>query len=347
MNKILMSIGLISALVSCSNENNSIHKEGTKENIYLEAFPDLLITAQGVFSILPSEALNPKNESTVEKIALGKKLYFDTRLSKDNTQSCNTCHNLETYGVDNKSFSEGNDGGLGGRNSPTTLNAALHISQFWDGREPDVEAQAGGPILNPIEMAMHSEKEVMVRLAVIEEYQLLFKEAFPNSENLFTYDNLKKAIGVFERELLTPSKFDEYLNGDLTALSDDEKEGLNTFIGEGCIACHSGPLLGGTMFNKFGLFGEYWKLTNSEKIDNGKFDITQIESDRYVFKVPSLRNVEKTYPYFHDGSVNDLTESVRIMAKLQLGKELSDEKAKSIVQFLNTLTGEVRQELRE
>jgi cytochrome c peroxidase len=303
--------------------------------------------AQGFFSILPSESVNTNNESSVEKIALGKKLYFDTRLSKDNTQSCNTCHNLETYGVDNKSFSEGNDGGLGGRNSPTTLNAALHISQFWDGREPNIEAQAGGPILNPVEMAMHSEEEVMLRLADIEDYQLLFKDAFPNSDTLFSYDNLKKAIGVFERELLTPSKFDEYLNGDLTALTDEEKEGLNTFIGEGCIACHSGALLGGTMYNKFGLFGDCWELTGSEKIDNGKFDLTQKESDKYVFKVPSLRNVEKTYPYFHDGSVSDLSESVKIMAKLQLGKDLSDEKTNSIVLFLNSLTGEVNQELRE
>lgn len=347
MKKILISIGLVSAVMSCSSDNDTISNEETKENVVLESFPDLLVTAQGIFSELPTEAVNPNNESTAEKIALGKKLYFDTRLSKDNTQSCNTCHNLETYGVDNKSFSEGNDGGLGGRNSPTTLNAALHIAQFWDGRESDVEAQAGGPILNPVEMAMHSEKEVMLRLADIEEYQLLFKKAFPNSDELFTYDNLKKAIGVFERELLTPSKFDDYLRGDLTALTDDEKEGLNTFIGEGCIACHSGELLGGTMFNKFGLFGDYWELTGSKNIDNGKFDLTQKESDKYVFKVPSLRNIEKTYPYFHDGSVDDLAESVKIMAKLQLGKDLSEEKTKSIVLFLNTLTGELNQDLKE
>jgi len=275
------------------------------------------------------------------KIDLGKKLYFDNRLSKDNTQSCNTCHNLSTYGVDNKSFSEGNDGGLGGRNSPTTLNASLHIAQFWDGREPTVEAQAGGPILNPVEMAMHSEKDVMERLKQIDDYSILFKKAFPNEKEVYTYDNLKKAIGAFERQLLTPSKFDDYLAGNKSALSDDEKEGLNTFIEVGCVACHSGALLGGTTFMKFGTFGDYWDLTKSDKIDNGKFDLTQKESDKYVFKVPSLRNIEKTYPYFHDGSVNSLEDAVSIMAKLQLNKDLTEKEIKNIVIFLNTLTGEL------
>jgi len=348
MKKIIVSIGLLSVLASCSNEESKI-EENNGEDIQkvVEQYPNLLITAQGLFSVLPKTASNPENESTSEKIALGKKLYFDNRLSKDNTQSCNTCHNLETYGVDNKPFSEGNDGGLGGRNSPTTLNSALHVSQFWDGREPNVEAQAGGPILNPVEMAMHSEKEVMKKLIDLEEYKVLFKSAFPDSKELFTYDNLKNAIGVFERELLTPSKFDDYLAGNLTALTVEEKEGLNTFIGIGCTACHSGALLGGTMYQKFGTFGDYWELTKSKKVDNGIFDLTQKEADKYVFKVPSLRNIEKTYPYFHDGSVSDLGESVKIMAKLQLNKELSDKEITSIVTFLNTLTGELAEELKK
>ena len=348
MKKIIVSIGLLSVLASCSNEESKI-EENNGEDIQkvVEQYPNLLITAQGLFSVLPKTASNPENESTSEKIALGKKLYFDNRLSKDNTQSCNTCHNLETYGVDNKPFSEGNDGGLGGRNSPTTLNSALHVSQFWDGREPNVEAQAGGPILNPVEMAMHSEKEVMKKLIDLEEYKVLFKSAFPDSKELFTYDNLKNAIGVFERELLTPSKFDDYLAGNLTALTVEEKEGLNTFIGIGCTACHSGALLGGTMYQKFGAFGDYWELTKSKKVDNGIFDLTQKEADKYVFKVPSLRNIEKTYPYFHDGSVSDLGESVKIMAKLQLNKELSDKEITSIVTFLNTLTGELAEELKK
>ena len=340
MKKIIFSAVVLLTVAACSN--NETAKEITKEvEAVVDAFPNLLTTSQGMFTVLPTKSEIAGNVVTQEKIDLGKKLYFDNRLSKDNTQSCNTCHNLNTYGVDNKSFSEGNDGELGGRNSPTTLNASLHIAQFWDGREPNVEAQAGGPILNPVEMAMHSEKEVMTKLSNIEEYKTLFAKAFPESEDVFTYTNLKNAIGAFERQLLTPSKFDKYLAGDNSALTDAEKEGLNTFIDAGCIACHSGALLGGSMFQKFGTFGDYWELTKSKKIDNGKFDLTQKESDKYIFKVPSLRNIEKTYPYFHDGSVNDLQEAVSIMAKLQLNKDLTDQESKSIVTFLNTLTGEL------
>jgi len=236
---------------------------------------------------------------------------------------------------------------LGGRNSPTTFNAALHIAQFWDGREPDVEAQAGGPILNPVEMAMPSEAAVIERLSGIAEYTELFAQAFPDAEAPISYDNLKKAIGAFERKLITPSKFDDYLAGDNSALSDQEKEGLQAYIDAGCLACHSGNLLGGNMYQKFGLYGDYWELTKSKNIDMGKFDVTQKESDKYMFKVPSLRNIEKTAPYFHDGSVQDLNEAIRIMAKIQVNKDLTDEKISQIVTFLKTLTADIPDELKE
>ncbi|MDH5398461.1 MAG: cytochrome-c peroxidase, partial [Cyclobacteriaceae bacterium] len=298
------------------------------------------------FGQLPVEATSSSNPITDEKVALGKKLYFDNSLSKDNTQSCNTCHNLSTFGVDNKSFSEGNDGGLGGRNSPTTLNAALHMAQFWDGREPDVEAQAGGPILNPVEMAMPDEASVVEKLADIEGYAEMFASAFPDQPEI-TYDNLKKAIGAFERKLITPSRFDKFLAGDEGALNDTEKQGLQTYLDAGCTTCHAGNLLGGAMYQKFGLFGDYWEYTKSENVDNGRFDVTGNETDKYMFKVPSLRNIEKTGPYFHDGSVADLKAAVDIMAKAQVNKELTEKELDDIVAFLTTLTGEIPSGLSE
>jgi cytochrome c peroxidase len=330
--KLKLSILLLVSVLffSCKSEKKEIKTDYTK----------IEEQAKSLFKSLPKEAINKENPQTPEKIALGKKLYFEKALSKDNTQSCNTCHNVATYGVDNKSFSEGNNGSLGGRNSPTTFNAALHIAQFWDGREPDVEAQAGGPILNPVEMEMASKEEVINRLSKLDNYTDLFAKAFPKEKEALSYTNLTKAIGAFERTLLTPSKFDDFLNGNSTALNDVEKEGLKNYIDAGCVACHSGALLGGNMYQKFGLIGDYWKFTKSKKIDEGRFEVTKEDKDKYFFKVPSLRNIEKTYPYFHDGIVQNLDEAVRIMGKLQSNKDLTDEQVKSIVVFLKTLTGE-------
>jgi len=334
--------------VSCGeSKKKESDPEATAGKETTDNFAELHKKASNFFGTLPSIAENPDNPVTSEKVALGKKLYFDKILSKDNTQSCNTCHNLDTYGVDNDVFSEGNDGGLGGRNSPTTLNAALHIAQFWDGREPDVEAQAGGPVLNPVEMAMPDENAVIERLSGSEAYVDLFSKAFPEEDKPITYDNMKKAIGAFERKLITPSRFDGYIGGDESALNDQEKEGLQTFINTGCITCHAGNLLGGKMYQKFGLYGDYWEYTKSENIDKGRFDVTNNEADKYMFKVPSLRNVEKTFPYFHDGSVQDLKQTVEIMGKSQLNKELTGEETDNIVAFLKTLTGEVPDELKE
>lgn len=351
MKKTLFTISTIALLTSCggneeapTNESENNAQKEVAEVVETQ-FPDLAEKAHGLFGELPEIAENPKNEITDEKVVLGKTLYYDTRLSLDGNNSCNSCHNLSTYGVDNKPTSEGDKGGFGDRNSPTVYNAAFHFAQFWDGRAKDVEEQAGGPILNPVEMAIPDKEFLIEKLSKVEGYDNLFKAAFPEDEKPLTYDNIQNAIGAFERTLVTPSRFDEYIAGNEKAITEEEKEGLNNFINAGCITCHSGNNLGGSMFQKFGLFGNYWEATGSEKIDDGKFAATGVESDKYFFKVPGLRNIEKTGPYFHDGSVSDLGEAVRIMGKLQLNKDLSDEEVASIVTFLKTLTAEIDEEI--
>ncbi|MEN8121748.1 MAG: cytochrome-c peroxidase, partial [Bacteroidota bacterium] len=324
---------------ACNNGNQENNGENDEQNAQTEN--ELLTKANTFFKVLPKVAENPENVITDEKVKLGKILYYDTRLSKEGNQSCNTCHNLATYGVDNLPTSPGDNGGNGTRNSPTVLNSALQFVQFWDGREPDVEAQAGGPVLNPVEMAMPDEKFVIDRLSKVKMYPKLFKAAFPEDENSITYDNLKKAIGAFERTLQTPSHFDDYLAGKTDALNEQEQKGLKTFIEVGCTTCHIGENLGGTMYHKFGLFSSYSEHLKTTVVDNGRFDVTQKEADRFFFKVPILRNIEKTGPYFHDGSVTSLEEATKVMAKLQLNKDLTDEQVKDLVVFMNALTGEV------
>lgn len=289
-----------------------------------------------------------KSISTVEyatipqnKIDLGRKLYFDKALSKNGTVSCNSCHNLATFGVDNKPFSIGDTKELGGRNSPSVIYASLHAMQFWDGRAKDVEEQAGGPLLNPVEHGIPNEAFLEKKLRAIAEYQTAFKSVFPNDKEPITFANLTNAIGAFERQLAPESKFDNYLDGNDTALNDQEKKGLTAFIDNGCITCHSGVAVGGQLMQKFGLYGDYAKLTHSKKIDMGVYDRTKKEGDQFMFKTPSLRNVEKTYPYFHDGSVASLKESIRIMGKLQVNKDLTDVDVNDIEVFLKTLTADV------
>jgi cytochrome c peroxidase len=299
------------------------------------------------FKPLPEEAVNPDNPLTPVKIELGKALYYDTRLSKDGNISCDSCHDLAIFGVDNLPTSPGDTGELGGRNSPTVLNAALHGSQFWDGRAKDVEEQAGMPILNPVEMAIPSEEFLVSRLAADADYQKLFEEAFPGEDTALTYKNIAKALAAFERTLLTPSRFDSYLEGDREALTVEEKAGLQFFIANGCSTCHNGVNIGAYSFQKFGLQGDYWEHTLSEKIDEGRYVVTNDEADKFVFRVASLRNIEKTAPYFHDGSVETLDEAVRVMFKVQLGRELTDEEAASVVAFLESMTGEVPKEALE
>jgi cytochrome c peroxidase len=309
----------------------------------------LLEEARKYFKPLPKVAESKTNPVTPAKVLLGKMLYYDPRLSKSGLISCNTCHNLATYGVDNLPTSVGHRWQIGPRNAPTTLNAALHTRQFWDGRAKDVEEQAKGPILNPIEMAMDSPKEVVKRLSTIPEYVKLFKKAFPRDKNPLNYENVAKAIAAFERTLMTPSRFDKFLKGDLKALTKKEKEGLRTFIKVGCASCHNGPALGGTMFTKFGIVEAYWEATReyvtldkpTMPMDVGKFAVTHKEEDLYVFKVPSLRNITRTYPYFHDGSVWNLEDAIQVMAKVQLGKKLTKRQVESIMAFFKALEGEI------
>lgn len=281
------------------------------------------------FAPLPKAAVNPDNPLNKEKIELGKMLFFDPRLSKSGLISCNTCHSLATGGVDNLPTSIGHRWQRGARNAPTVLNAALHTSQFWDGRAKDVEEQAKGPILNPIEMAA-SEDLTVERIASIPAYVNLFKKAFKGEpEPLLTYGNIARAIAAFERTLLTPSRFDKFLEGKNDALSKDELMGLDTFVSKGCVACHNGVGIGGNTFQKF-----------SYNEDPGRFNVTKNESDRSFFRVASLRNVILTYPYFHDGGVWKIEEAVRIMGEKQLNIKLTGEEINEITAFLKALTGD-------
>ncbi len=297
--------------------------------------------ATQLFKPLPPAVPNPDGRTTAAKIALGKTLYFDNKLSQSGNVSCNSCHSLATFGVDNLPTSPGDAGEHGARNSPTVLNAALHAAQFWDGRADDVEAQAGMPVLNPVEMAIPSRQFLVDRLSEYPDYELRFAKAFPGEEGGLTYRNIQRALAAFERTLLTPSRFDLYLVGDKQALTARELEGMKTFIGYGCTSCHNGVTLGGHIFRKFGLNEDYWVHTRSSEIDEGRFKITGEAGDKYVFKVASLRNVAETWPYFHDGSVETLDEAVRVMVQLQIGVEMADEDVANLVAFLGSLTGEV------
>lgn len=308
---------------------------------------ELLQRAQLVFKPLPETALNPDNPATEAKIDLGRQLYFDTRLSKKGNISCDSCHSLATFGVDNLATSPGDAGQHGGRNSPTVLNAALHTSQFWDGRALDVEEQAGMPVLNPVEMAIPSEAFLVERLAESGDYPQAFAEAFPEDDPPLTYANIRNALAAFERTLLTPSRFDLYVKGESDALSVEEKAGLKVFMTLGCTACHNGVTVGGHAFRKFGLNEPYWVHTRSKTPDEGRFLLTGDTEDRFVFKIASLRNVEKTGPYFHDGSVATLEEAIRVMAKLQVGAELSENQTSQVAAFLRTLTGELPPEVTD
>ncbi len=289
-----------------------------------------------------------KSISTVEyasipqdKIDLGKKLFSDNALSKSGIVSCNSCHNLATFGVDNKVFSAGDNKELNVRNSPSVIYASLNAMQFWDGHAKDLEEQAGESLLNPVQNGIPSKEFLENKLRAIPEYQTLFKNAYPNDAEPITFANITNAISDFERQLIPKSKFDDYLDGNENALNEQEKKGLNAFMDNGCTTCHSGVAIGGQLMQKLGLYGEYSKLTNSKKVDMGLYERTKKEGDQYMFKVPNLRNIEKTYPYLHDGSVTSLKETIKIMGKLQVNKDISDADANVIEKFLKTLTSDV------
>jgi cytochrome c peroxidase len=284
------------------------------------------------------EALKQEGDKISDDLVnLGRMLYFETRLSKAHDISCNTCHDLANYGVDGKALSAGHRGQLGDRNSPTVYNASTQSVQFWDGRAETVEEQALGPITNPVEMAMPADgKRVITTLESIPEYAQAFKKLFPNDAKPVSMENVGKAIGAFERRLITPTRFHKFIAGDSKALTEEEQRGLETFHQVGCTSCHTGTGVGGNQYQKVGAIKPWPNLT-----DKGRGAVTKNPADDFMFKVPTLLNVAKTAPYGRDGKMATLEETVKMMADYQLGKTVSEEEVKSIVAFLNTLTGEL------
>ncbi len=297
----------------------------------------LLEQASVFFRPMPENAFRQGEVPSEDLIELGKMLYYEPRLSKSGLISCHTCHNFGLAGVDNLPVSIGHMWQKGPRNAPTVLNAALHSSQFLDGREPDVEAQALMPILDPVEMAS-SEEHVLEVLGSIPEYVELFRVAFPGEEEPLVYENVGVAIGAFERILLTYSRFDSFINGNLEALGESEKRGLETFMEVGCTSCHVRETFGGQTFARFMTPRE---LSGEVEPDLGRFEVTGQEEDKHFFKVPSLLNVAETYPYFHDGSEWSLAAAIQEVAMSQLDIELSDSQLDDMVSFMHALSGEV------
>ena len=284
-----------------------------------------------------SPVIEARGQPVFEKeAALGRELFYENLLSESHDVSCNSCHSLNAWGVDGRRVSVGHDGRAGSRNAPSVYNAAGQLAQFWDGRAKDVEAQAKGPILNPIEMGMSDSAGVLAHLRASPSYVAAFRGAYPGVLQPVTYDNVGRAIGAFERRLVTPSRWDNFLSGDSAALTPAERQGLRTFLNTGCQACHAGKYLGGDRYMKAGAAVAWFSQT-----DSGRFAVTHDPNDVLVFKVPSLRNVEKTGPYFNDGSVASLNEAVRLMAHHQLKKDLSPADVQSIVTWLGSLTGEL------
>lgn len=301
---------------------------------------ELMDTARGLFEPIPTEApAQPGVEATPERVELGKMLYFEPRLSESHAISCNSCHVVGLGGVDMLSTSIGHRWQLGGRNAPTVLNAVFNTAQFWDGRAKDLEEQAGGPIQNPIEMAS-THQHVVEMLNAIPGYGVVFKKAFPDDPDPINIKNVTDAIALFEATLITPNApFDRYLRGDENALTGEQKEGLRLFIDNGCAGCHSGINVGGNQYQPFGVV----ELPGAELLppdDKGRFMVTKTPSDEYVFKVPSLRNIALTPPYFHTGRSWDLRQAVAVMGASQLGIELTDDEVDKITAFLGALTGE-------
>jgi cytochrome c peroxidase len=297
------------------------------------AAPPAIPRHTGLFKPLPRVA-EPATEADRAMVALGMALYHDTRLSKNQDLSCNSCHDLSNAGVDNQPTSPGHRGTRGRRNTPTTYNAFLHTAQLWDGRAADVEAQAMATVIHPLEMAMKDGDAVNTVLTSIPGYAPMFTAAFPADPVPVSFKNAARALGAFERTLVTPSAFDRYLEGDVHALTAQQVAGMDLFVAANCTMCHNGPGVGGGMYMKLGFARPYGTT------DPGRFEVTGNEADTHVFKVPSLRNVARTGPYFHDGSVATLGEAVTKMGAHQLDRDLTPAEVASIVTFLNALTGQ-------
>ena len=298
---------------------------------------DSVLPADGMQAVLP---LKPFDDLNPGQVALGELLFSDTRLSGNLTVACISCHDPAKGGVDGLQFSAGIGGAIGGINAPSVLNAAYNLAQFWDGRASSLEIQAAGPIHNPLEMGSNWE-QVLSRLREDKGLVERFARAYADGLNA---DNVAHAIATYERFLVTANgRFDRYLKGEKQLLTPVEVDGYRRFREYGCASCHQGMLLGGNMYQKFGVMGVYFAGRNITKEDLGRFNVTQREEDRHVFKVPSLRNVELTAPYFHDGSAPTLESAVSIMGRYQLGRDLSTQDIQAIVAFLKTLSGPVPQ----
>jgi cytochrome c peroxidase len=293
-----------------------------------------LLCSASVLAEEPIKPIKPVQNINLAQVELGKKLYFDTRLSKSGFISCNSCHNLSMGGTDNLKTSIGDHWQQGPINAPTVLNSSLNVAQFWDGRAADLKAQAGGPIANPGEMASSHTLAIDV-LESIPAYVTEFKQVFGKEK--INIDMVTQAIAEFEKTLVTPnSRFDQYLLGNNDAITANEKAGYKLFKDSGCVACHNGEAVGGNSFQKMGVVKAYKTKSSAQ----GLSGVTGKDADRFKFKVPTLRNVEMTYPYFHDGEAATLTDAVDMMGRLQLGKKLSSKQNAQIVAFLKTLTGD-------
>jgi cytochrome c peroxidase len=274
-----------------------------------------------------------------QKAQLGKKLFFDTKLSKDNTISCFSCHNVYTNGAETSDVSTGIDGQKGVRNSPTIFNSSLNFVQFWDGRSKTLQSQAIHPIIDPIEMG-NTKDNLLNTLKKDKEYQKKFKAIYKDG---ITIANITNAIAEYEKALITPnSRFDKYLNGDTNAITKEELEGFEIFNKKGCISCHNGINFGGNMYQKFGVV-----MFVDDSTDLGRYKHTKKERDKFLFKVPSLRNISKTAPYFHDARTDSLEIAVRIMVKRQIGRSITDDEVDKIIKFLHTLEGELPDIVKE
>jgi cytochrome c peroxidase len=307
--------------------------QGDKGNIVLKK--QVFTQAKKVFTPVPYQMPGSQND-TPERIALGKRLYFDARLSVDDAVSCNSCHtiNSEQAGMDGKRVSRGALRKNEKRNTPTVFNAGFQFVQLWDGREKDLKSQNRMALLSPLQMGMPDSESVVQKIRALSEYPQDFEVAFPETRPAITFDRIREALAAFERTLITHDRFDNFLKGNLSALSDTEVKGLERFINSGCVTCHTGPLLGGNMFQKMGVVKSY-----DDAHDTGRYAVTGQEADMFIFKVAALRNIAQTAPYFHDGREADLAGAVKRMAEMQLGKSFDNLQTLQIVKFLQTLTG--------
>lgn len=326
---LLLTVSLASLLPWLLSAKPSTLATGT-----LPAAPLAPITA----SFEPIQPIPEPPRLDLRKVELGNRLFHDARLSRDDSVACATCHSLSQGGTDHRARSVGIDGQVGQVNAPTVFNSALNFRQFWDGRAGTLEDQVDGPTHNPVEMAS-SWPDIVAKLSRDPSYRAAFAGLYHDGVQPA---NIRGAIATFERSLTTPnSRFDRFLRGEVTAITEEEKAGYVLFKTLGCAACHQGAAVGGNMFQKFGVMGDYFADRGHQTAaDLGRFNVTGRDADRHTFKVPSLRNVARTAPYFHDGSAQTLEEAVAVMARYQLGRTLSQSDMDRLVKFLNTLTGE-------